>query len=63
MKEPPCKDCIVLPCCKSRFGKDKSESVISFAYKTKCTIATIFFNNATQEEINIVRKIFGLTPY
>ena len=53
----PCKDCLLLPCCKTRIEWD---SVIETARKEQCTKATEFFRNADQIEINETRKLFGL---
>jgi hypothetical protein len=58
MKDPPCRNCLLLAVCKSRFMN--YTNVSSFAYDTKCPLACEYIENYGMEEVNEMRKIFGL---
>ena len=65
MNKVPCYKCLVFIMCKHKFNTQiySHNSVVGFAHSSNCPMAKDFVEGATQEDINNMRKIFGLEIY
>ena len=64
----PCKQCIVLAICKSKFNDNISGTslgigVIAFSLLIRCELLSDYLHCADQDKINNVRDVYGLGPY
>jgi len=60
--ENPCKNCIVLPLCKTKFKERHLTSIASFNLSRECPLLSEYFDLGGQNEVNELRVIYGLEP-
>ncbi len=67
MSDVPCKDCIVLPICKSLIGTGRYYDVSALAHNKNCSLLLDYIDShwtrgSNRVLINKARVFFGLSP-